>query len=322
MKEHIEELKRNVTKRFNITDLGQIKKHLGVHYEWGTDEKGDYVKAEMKKNAEKFINCYEEMFEKKVKVASTPGFPGKCLTKNEAESIMLDEYRSLVGQIMFYMVKVGPDVANAARELAQHMTNPGEDHWKSMERMVGYMKGKSFYGIVLRKPECLKGIDYCDANYATNVDDRKSVSGAVYTVGGMITRWSSKTQHTTSLSTTESEYISLSHCIQDTIFRRNLLNEIALHEDPAIIYEDNEGAIFLSKNQQVSMRTKHIDVRAHFIRDCVREKKTTVKKVKTDNNVSDIMTKNCDVATVEKHNKKILEGEIECVQCEEGRMSE
>ena len=166
----------------------------------------------------------------------------------------------------------------------------------------------------------MKCIDYCDANYATNVDDRKSVSGAVYTVGGMVTGWSSKTQHTTSLSTTESENIALSHCIQDTMFRRNLLNEITSHEDPAIIYEDNEGAIFLTKNQQVSMRTKHIDVRAHFIRDCIKAKSAIVKKVKTENNVSDVMTKNCDVATVEKHVNRILDGKVECVQCVEGRM--
>ena len=257
-----------------------------------------------------------------VKKASTPGFPGKCLRKNQGDVVMLDKYRSLVGQIMFYMVKVGPDVANAARELAQHMTNPGVEHWKSMERMVGYMKSKDFYGIVLRKPESLKAIDFCDANYATNVDDRKSVSGSLNTVGGMVTGWGSKTQHTQSLSSCESEYISLSHCTQDVIFRRNLINEVAKHEDPAIIYEDNEGAIFLAKNQQVSMRTKHIDVRAHFIRDCIKNNWITVKKIKTENNVSDIMTKNCDVETFLRHVEKNLDEKIECVQCVEGRMSD
>ena len=103
------------------------------------------------------------------------------------------------------MVSVGSDVDNSVRKLSQHMSNPGEEHWKSMERMVGYMKGKSFYGICYRKPNDLKGIDFCDANYATNIDDRKSVSGAVYTLGGMVTGWSSKTQHTTALSTAESD---------------------------------------------------------------------------------------------------------------------
>ena len=68
------------------------------------------------------------------------------------------------------------------------------------------------------------------------------------------------------------------------------------------------------------MRTKYIDVRAHFIRHCVKNNWIIVKKVKTENNVSGIITKNCDVATVEKHNEKILEGKIESVQCAEGRM--
>ena len=69
--------------------------------------------------------------------------------------------------------------------------------------MVGYMKSKEFCGIVFRKPESMKAIDFCDANYATNIDDRKGVSGSVNTVGGMVTGWASKTQHTISLSSCE-----------------------------------------------------------------------------------------------------------------------
>ena len=110
-------------------------------------------------------------------------------------------------------------------------------------------------------------------------------------------------------------------CWLTTLFRRNLVNEIEKHSDPAIIYEDNEGAIVLAKNQQVSMRTKHIDVRAHFIRDCIKNW-IEIKKVMTNNNVSDIMTKNCDVTTFLKHIEKILEGKIECDQHVEGTMSD
>ena len=83
----------------------------------------------------------------------------------------------------------------------------------------------------------------------------------------MITNWTSKIQNTVSLSSTEAEYIALGMCAQETVFQNGLLVELGDYEKPGLIKEDNAGAIFLVKNHQVSPRTKHIDVRHHFIRD-------------------------------------------------------
>ena len=178
------------------------------------------------------------------------------------------------------------------RDLARHMTNPGTEHWRAMERVVGYLKGKVLHGLIMRAPEFLTVIDYCDASYATDTILRRSVSGMICTIGGLLINWSSRTQKVCTLSSAESEYISLGECGQDLKFVCMFLQELGFGVMPGIIFEDNEGAIFLAKNQQVGMRTKHIDVKYHFIRDLVADNFLDIRYVKSEDNYADIMTKN------------------------------
>ena len=292
-KEDLENLYRNVRKKYKITTLGIISKYLGVRYEWKTDGDGNkFVIATMKKNADDIVKYYEDLKGTSVKVANTPGFQNTVMSKNQDESIMMEQYRSLVGKILFYVVKVGPDCANATRDLARHMSNPGEEQWKAMERLVGYLKGKELHGLIMRRPESLRVINYCDASYATDKDLRRSVSGMVGSIGGMVINWSSRTQKVCTLSSAESEYISLGECGQDLKFVCMFLQEIGIGIMPGLIYEDNEGAIFLAKNQQVGMRTKHIDVKYHFIRDLVQENYLEIRYVLSEENYTDVLTKN------------------------------
>ena len=121
------------------------------------------------------------------------------------------------------------------------------------------------------------------------------------TLGGLMTSWCSRTIKTTTLSSTESEYVALSECGQELKFVCMLLEEIRISKFPGIIYEDNEGAIFLAKkNQQVGMRTKHIDVRHHFIRDLVRDNFLDLRYVTSEDNYADIMTKNVSSEVYER----------------------
>ena len=99
---------------------------------------------------------------------------------------MLDEFRSLLGKLLYYTVKIGLDCANAVRDLARHMSSPGVDQWRAMERVVGYRKDKELHGLIMKKPESLTVINYCDATYATDKNLRRSVSGMICTVGGLV----------------------------------------------------------------------------------------------------------------------------------------
>ena len=149
-----------------------------------------------------------------------------------------------------------------------------------------------------------------DSNYATNKEDRRSVTGAIYTLGGMITNWLSKTQPIVTLSSCEAEYCSLATAAQELIFMQMLLKEFGLCKTPGMILEDNTGAIFLVKNQQAGARTKHIDVRHHFIRGHYNNGELHVQFCRSEDNEADIATKNLPEDVYEKFASKIREGRM------------
>jgi hypothetical protein len=312
-KTEIEWLKKKVRERFNIQDLGRLKKFLGIWYEWGRDNDGPFVKATMNDMAATIVEDYEKHVGHPIKGAKTPGFPGTTLTKGEddqAEGIDTEKYRSLVGKIMYYVTKIAPDCANAARELSQYMARPTLDHWKAVERLVAYIKEKKSHHLVYRKPRELRVIGSADANYATNPDDRKSISGSIHTVGGMITSWSSKKQSSVTLSSAESEYFSAAEHMKETRFQQMLLDEIATNVYPSVVYEDNQGCIFLVKNRQVGSRTKHMDVRMHWIRNEVAAGRVIFLFVPSEEMECDGMTKNVPERLFQYHVPNMLNGTL------------
>lgn len=145
-----------------------------------------------------------------------------------------------------------------------------------------------------------------DSNYATNLDDRRSVSGCLNTIGGMLKNWSSKTQPVVTLSSTEAEYISLEYCSQETLFQNYLLSELNVYIKPGYIFEDNTGEIFLVTNRQVGKCTKHIDVKNHFVHEASERVELMVEHVEGEKNSSDIMTKNVSEMVFNIHSPNIL----------------
>ena len=113
------------------------------------------------------------------------------LDKNVGEVVDINMYRSLVGKIMFFATKVGPKLCNQVRDLARHMSNPGEQHCKALGRLIGYMKGMKLKGMILRKPIDLRNISLVDADFAKDPVTRKSVGGELHTLGGCLTSFSS-----------------------------------------------------------------------------------------------------------------------------------
>jgi hypothetical protein len=265
----------------------------------------------MPKLVSEIIKSFEDHMGREAKMSNTPGTPGSTLPKATEDEQPLNEskYRSIVGKIMYLVTKVMVEGSNAARELAKHFQKPTEPHWKELERFVGYLKKMNGdVKLTYRKPRELRPVAMVDSNYATNTDDRRSVTGAIYTLGGSITNWISKTQPSVSLSSAESEYYAASTASQELRFTQMLLAEIATCEYPAIMYEDNTGCIFLIKNQQVGQRTKHIAVRAHFIRELWSRGLLDVRFVRSEENESDICTKNTTEKINNEHAPNIRNG--------------
>ena len=141
----------------------------------------------MNKYVKKLVEGYKKYNGSDLKVQKTPGDMGITISKSDLqETDNISKYRSFVGKLMWYKTKVGPDVANSARELAVQMSHLGMEHWKTLGRLIGYLKGNETKGIIIRNPQVMKEVIFCDSKYATDKDTRKSVSGLVATLGGKL----------------------------------------------------------------------------------------------------------------------------------------
>ena len=144
-RENLDELYENVRRKYKIATLGQITKYLAVQYKRDRDENSKlYVTVSMENNAQEIVRFYEKVTGEEAKIYDTPGWQNTVLSKNEGTEINLEEYRSLVGKLLYYVVKVGTECGNAVHVLARYMSNPGEEQWKAMRRVVGYLKGKIY----------------------------------------------------------------------------------------------------------------------------------------------------------------------------------
>jgi hypothetical protein len=296
-KDEVESFKTGVKERFNITDLGPIKKHLGVWYEHIKDRSGqEYFRMTMEGYKNDILNDWKEITGKDPKPAKTPGFPGETLSKNQGDEVDKENYRKLLGRLMWFIRKLMPEALNSIRELAMYMDNPGEEHWRAMGRLVGYIAGQDEVELRLMKPRDFKVYAYVDSNYATNKETRKSVTGYFVTIGGCLVAAASKTQPSVTLSSTEAEYIAASMCATEIKFIQMLLEELmpTVETRPATLFEDNTGAIFLMENQAVGNRTKHIDIRWHHLRSLMRGENPRLQVVftRSENNFADLATKN------------------------------
>jgi hypothetical protein len=180
--------------------------------------------------------------------------------------------------------------------LSQYCNNPAIRHWNALLRDIRYLNGTANYGIEYKggESEGLQG--YSDADYAGDPDDRRSVSGYLFLLGGGPITWTSAKQRSVATSTTESEYMALSEACKQGYWIRALLGELNryqyLPESRATpIFSDNQSCIALARDPVAHSRTKHIDVRYHYIRELVSFGKTTVDYMPTEDMLADILTK-------------------------------
>ena len=190
------------------------------------------------------------------------------------------------------------------------MSMPNEEHWKALGRLVGYLKTQEEWKLILRSPEELRGVHICDANYAQCEESRRSVTGGIDTLGGTILGWQSKKQPIVSLSSCESELISYTERAQNARFIQQLLAELIGTEPTAVIFEDNAGCIYLIRNQKTGSRTKHIAVRYLYGRELFQNGHAVPYFVRSEDNVSDGLTKNQPEKLFSVHHEILMNGHL------------
>jgi hypothetical protein len=135
---------------------------------------------------------------------------------------------------------------------------------------------------------------YSDADWAGDVVDRKSTSGWIIKLCGGVISWKSSKQTSTALSTVEAEYIAASDCAREIIWTRKLLKNLGFFDQkatPTTLKMDNTGAIQLAKNTVLSQRTKHIDIRYHFLRECLKNGEISIERCPSNSMTADALTK-------------------------------
>jgi hypothetical protein len=180
-------------------------------------------------------------------------------------------------------------------------SNYGLSHWKAVKRVLRYLKGTKHYTLEYKRGAGdIRG--FCDADWANDINDRRSVTGYVFTLNGGAISWNSKKQPTVALSTSEAEYMALGQAAKEGIWLKTLLKDLRFdsqNNHPILIFSDSQSAIALSKNAVHHARTKHIDIRHHFIRETIEPKQVEIEFCGTNDMIADTLTKSL---TRQKHN--------------------
>jgi len=228
------------------------------------------------------IRCDREIWNEGLQ---TPQEMGQHLEKNKHIPIKVKECQALIGSLTYAAMSTRPDIAGALGVVNQFASNPNETHWKAVKRILRYLKGTLDYGICFcgNKDMEIKLSGFVDADWAGDVETRKSQSGYVFQLCGGPVSWVSKKQAVVALSTTEAEYVAAAFATQELVWLRKLLQELGFQQESAtVLFEDNMGAIEVSINPKYHGRMKHIDIRHHFLRDAVEEGTLTLQYCQSD----------------------------------------
>ncbi|GJT58465.1 putative ribonuclease H-like domain-containing protein [Tanacetum coccineum] len=229
-----------------------------------------------------------------VKAAITPMETKVPLTKDE-EAIDVDVhlYRSMIGSLM-YLTASRPNIMYAVCVCSRFQVTPKTSHLNAVKRIFKYLKGKPNLGLWYPRESPFDLEAFSDSDYGGSNLDRKSTTGGCQFLGQRLISWQCKKQTIVATSTTEAEYVAAANCCGQVLWVQNQLLDYGFNFMNTKIHIDNESTICIVKNPVYHSKTKHIEIRHHFIRDCYEKKLISVEKIHTDLNVADLLTKPFD----------------------------
>lgn len=275
-------LKEELMKTFEMKDLGRATHVLGMRLK----QEHNKIILDQRNYIQKVLQQFNMA---DCKPVNTPLECGMKFEKGD-QTDNDTKYRSIIGCIMYLAVCTRPDIAHAASVLSQFNNCHSETHWKAAKRVLRYLKGTMDYNIVYEKSS-LSVTGYVDADWASNQLDRRSYTGYVFRVGNSAVSWESRKQRTVALSSTESEYMAICEGAKEAIFIRNFLHECLGKYLFVTLYNDNQSAQKICNSQVNHSRSKHIDIRHHYVRQIIRDKIVTLEYLPTELMPADVLTK-------------------------------
>jgi hypothetical protein len=270
---------------FSMSDLGLLRYYLGleVKQENGctTITQSAYARNILEKAGLADCNATKAPME------------ARCSLSQESKEAPADAklYRSIIGSLR-YLVHTRADISFAVGYLSRFMEAPANDHFAALKYLLRYIAGTLTHGCAYRRGDNEELIGFSDSDHAGDVDSRKSTSGVLFFFGSSPISWQSQKQKVVATSSCEAEYIAATTAASQGVWLARLLGELLNQRAaPFTLFIDNKSAISLCKNPVLHDRSKHIDLRYHYIRDCVEKGKVEVEFIRTEDQKADILTK-------------------------------
>jgi transposase InsO family protein len=278
---------RALNESFELKNLGKIQTYLGI--EVSRDQNNNFA-IHQAKYIEKVASEFDLQDAKGSKYPLDPGYHSLTDTDTLPTN---EEYRKLIGMLLYISTNTRPDISAAVGILSQRVTKPRQLDYTEARRIVKYLMATKHEKLYMfdRSNDCPLAA-YSDSDWAEDRVTRKSISGVICSVFGGSVSWSSRKQNIVSTSTTESEFYAISEAVKEVQWLRNILSDFDVHAaGPITIHADNQSTIKLIENPKFSSRTKHIDVRLHYVRECVVDGKIQLIFCPSEENVADLLTK-------------------------------
>nr|AEJ07899.1 Opie3 putative pol protein [Zea mays subsp. mexicana] len=285
-----EEFSRVMTQKFEMSMMGELNYFLGFQVKQLKD--GTFI------SQTKYTQDLLKRFGMKdAKPAKTPmGTDGHTDLNKGGKSVDQKAYRSMIGSLL-YLCASRPDIMLSVCMCARFQSDPKECHLVAVKRILRYLVATPCFGLWYPKGSTFDLVGYSDSDYARCKVDRKSTSGTCQFLGRSLVSWNSKKQTSVALSTAEAEYVAAGQCCAQLLWMRQTLRDFGYNLSKVPLLCDNESAIRMAENPVEHSRTKHIDIRHHFLRDHQQKGDIEVFHVSTENQLADIFTKPLDEKT-------------------------
>lgn len=281
-------VKEYLNNKFDMKDIGIATECIGMRIE----QSGGHISIDQ----EEYINHLVAKYElQNCKPAKTPSDTAEKLSvqmvNDENDITGTVPYQELIGSLLYISQCTRPDIAFSVNNASRFNSRHCKTHWEAVLRILKYLSGTADYKLKYSGPR----EDLCafsDADWASDIDKRRSCTGSLLKLAGAAISWQSKRQDIVAMSSTEAEYIAMSSTVREVEWTKQFINGLQPNAIKTVtIYCDNESAIKLGNIAAFRERTKHIDIRHHHIREKVERNEIRLRHVGTNNMIADSLTK-------------------------------
>ncbi|KAJ9567184.1 hypothetical protein OSB04_003150 [Centaurea solstitialis] len=292
--EMCQEFENTMKSQFKMSMMGELTFFLGLQVRQRPD--GIFI------NQAKYVQDLLKRFDFGGSNSAATPMPRNFQISADTSGKPVDQktYRAIIGSLL-YLTASRPDIVFSTGVCARYQCDPRESHLSAVKRILRYLKGTPDFGLWYPKDSGFELIAYTDSDHAGCKLNRKSTSGACQFLGDKLVSWSSRKQNCVSLSTAEAEYVAAACCCSQVLWMKTQLADFGytMHQIP--IYCDSKSAIQITANPVQHSRTKHIDIRYHFIKDHVEKGNIELYFVESDYQLADLFTKPFDEKRVDPH---------------------